>query len=58
MRLGNAFKAREGSRFGPEGLHLETDGKRQGAVLWRVAQPDLAGDRADARLGLDSLREE
>jgi hypothetical protein len=56
-RLGSHFAAREGRRFGAEGLYLARDGKAKGAVRWRVRGP---GDSAEeeAQITLDRLLDE
>jgi hypothetical protein len=44
-RLGNSFKARQGSRFGAEGLYLKQGPKQKGAVGWVVVAPEPGGLR-------------
>jgi hypothetical protein len=39
-RLGNAFSAHVGRRFGQSGVYLEKAGERQRATLWKVVVPD------------------
>jgi|SRR5215217_4117055 len=56
-RLGSAFAAREGRRFGAEGLHLARDGKQDGAVRWRVRGPGSTLEE-DAEISLDALLDE
>jgi hypothetical protein len=56
-RLGSAFAAREGRRFGAEGLHLAREGKQDGAVRWCVSGPGSPPDE-DAEIALDGLLDE
>jgi len=55
-RLGNAFQAREGKRFGAKGLHLVRDGKTGGSVRWCVTtRESVSAQGEDPEITLDSL---
>lgn len=56
-RLGNAFKAREGRRFGVEGLHLVRAGSTHGALRWKVTTPESSPEE-DVEIRLEGLLED